>query len=225
MLINCDLGECLTPDPDVQVMPLIDMANIACGGHVGNVASMTKTILLAKQHGVRIGAHPSYFDREHFGRVSLNLRPSDLYTSLRQQLTAFSTICENQAVQPQYIKPHGALYHDMMREPAVFDVICDVIQSINPSLALIVQAGVNTAQLSKVAAQRKIQLFYEAFADRAYRGAALVPRTEAGAMLSDVDTILAQVKQFKTDPPFEVDTVCFHSDHPPSITALTKRAT
>lgn len=220
MQINCDLGECLTPNLDAQIMPLIDMANIACGGHVGDVTSMRNTIALAKQHGVSIGAHPSYFDRANFGRVHLTISPSDLFASLRQQLTAFMVLCDNLETAAQYIKPHGALYHDMMHQPAVLEIICDVMQSINPRLKLVVQAGINSEAMMQQSKQRQIPFMYEAFADRGYRGVEMIPRTEAGALLPTAEAILAQVEQFTTSPLFAVDTLCFHSDHPPSMQGL-----
>lgn len=220
MLINCDLGECLTPDPDPQVMPLIDMANIACGGHVGDVHSMSTTIKMAKENGVKIGAHPSYFDRQHFGRVSHELSPSDLFASLRQQLAAFMALCETHEVAADYIKPHGALYHDMMQKPAVLEVICDVVRSLSPQLKLVVQAGIQTERMQQYAAQTQLTFLYEAFADRGYRGAQMIPRTEAGAMLATTEAILNQVQALNTSPPFDIDTICFHSDHPPSVIAL-----
>lgn len=220
MLINCDLGECLTPDPDPQIMPLIDMANIACGGHAGDVNSMSTTIAMAKANGVKIGAHPSYFDRQNFGRVSRDLSPSDLFASLHQQLAAFIALGETHEVVPDYVKPHGALYHDMMQKPEILDVICEVIRSLSPQLKLVVQAGVNSERMQQQAEQSQLIFLYEAFADRGYRGVQMIPRSEAGAMLASAEAILDQVQLFNTSPPFPIDTICFHSDHPPSVSAL-----
>jgi len=222
LLINCDMGECLSPDPDPQIMPLIDMANIACGGHAGDVRSMSATIAMAKENGVKIGAHPSYFDRQQFGRVSHDLSPSDLFASLRQQLAAFAALCETHEVALDYIKPHGALYHDMMQKPVVLDVICDVVRSLNPQLKLVVQAGLHTERMQQQAAQSQLTFLYEAFADRGYRGTQMIPRTEAGAMLTTTEAILEQVHAFNTGTSFAVDTICFHSDHPPSVEALQR---
>ncbi len=220
MLINCDLGECLTPDPDPQIMPLIDMANIACGGHAGDVNSMSTTIAMAKTNDVMVGAHPSYFDRQNFGRVSHDLSPSDLFASLHQQLAAFIALCETHEVTLEYVKPHGALYHDMMQKPVVLDVICEVVRSLNPQLKLVVQAGVNSERMLQQAEQSQLVFLYEAFADRGYRGAQMIPRSEAGAMLATTEAILEQVQLLNTSPPFLIDTICFHSDHPQSIAAL-----
>lgn len=222
ILINCDLGECLTPDPDPQIMPLIDMANIACGGHAGDVNSMSTTIAMAKANDVSVGAHPGYFDRQNFGRISHDLPPGDLFACLRQQLAAFVALCETHEVTLEYVKPHGALYHDMMQKPAVLDVICEVVRSLNPQLKLVVQAGVNSERMKQQSEQSQLTFLYEAFADRGYRGVQMIPRSETGAMLATAEAILDQVHLFNSSPPFPIDTICFHSDHPPSVAALQR---
>ncbi len=219
-LINCDLGECLTPDPDEIVMPLINMANIASGGHAGDTASIRKTIDLAKRYSVTVGAHPSYDDKANFGRISHFSTTQALFDSLQQQIRRFTQICEAQKVEMHYIKPHGALYHDMMHKPEVLDVLCDLIKQENKSLSLVVQAGINQARMHEKSASTKIHFIYEAFADRAYRDNQLVPRTESGAMLLDAKHIVDQYHSFSTQATFPVDTVCFHSDHPASVAAL-----
>lgn len=219
-LINCDLGECLTPDPDGEIMPLVNMANIACGGHAGDEISMAKTIKLAKQHGVQIGGHPSYPDQINFGRISQDISEEALFDILVTQLTTFLAICKQQAVAMEYIKPHGALYHDMMYKPAVLSVLCKVIHYLNPQLALVVQAGINQQRLAETSEKIAIQFIYEAFADRAYRGTQLVSRTEGGAVHENVDQIVNQYNAFSQTPPFHIDTICFHSDNPASLIAL-----
>ncbi|MCH9769733.1 MAG: LamB/YcsF family protein, partial [Gammaproteobacteria bacterium] len=108
MLINCDLGECLTPNPDTDIMPLINMANIACGRHVGDDKSMVNTIQLAKQNNVKIGAHPSYADKANFGRISHDLSAEDLHYLIYDQVVYFQTLCHQQGAKLEYIKPHGA---------------------------------------------------------------------------------------------------------------------
>lgn len=219
-LINCDLGECLTPDPDEEIMPLVDMANIACGGHVGDWTSMEKTLKLAKQYDVKIGAHPSYLDKENFGRVSHDLSPDALFDIVLTQVTEFLELCQQYQLEMHYIKPHGALYHDMMRKPEVLDVLCKVIKTVNPSLDLVVQAGLHHKQMAKKAEQASINFIYEAFADRGYDGKQMIARSEAGAMLKDAEEIVAQYRLFSQAHSFQIDTICFHSDHYPSVFAL-----
>ena len=219
-LINCDLGECLTPDPDEAIMPLVDMANIACGGHAGDQTSMERTIELAKQHGVKVGAHPSYLDKANFGRVSHDISAEALFEIVLSQVTKFLALCQQQQVEMHYIKPHGALYHDMMHKPEVLDVLCQVIKTINPSLDLVVQAGLHHKQMAKTSAQTSIKFIYEAFADRGYQGKQMIPRSETGALLKDAEEIVAQYRLFSQPHNFQIDTICFHSDHPPSKFAL-----
>ena len=219
-LINCDLGECLTPDPDEAIMPLVDMANIACGGHVGDHASMEKAIKLAKQHNVKVGAHPSYIDKENFGRISYDISVETLFESLLEQITEFQRLCLQHDVEMHYIKPHGALYHDMMAKPEVLAVLCQLINAINPSLDLVVQAGIHQQGMAAKSKQTAINFIYEAFADRAYRGNQLIPRSEPGAMLMDAEQIMAQYQLLSQQHTFTLDTICFHSDNPASVSAL-----
>lgn len=219
-LINCDLGERLTPDPDSQIMPLINMANIACGGHVGNEASMRKTIRLAKKYNVTIGAHPSYQDMANFGRVSHDLSAEALYACIKEQLVYFIHLCEQEQTQLSYIKPHGALYHDMMQKPEVLNVICKLMKDIDPELSLVVQAGIYKQEFANKSLETGIKFLHEAFADRGYRDTKMIPRTENGALLMEPVEIIEQYDAFAKEPAFPVDTVCFHSDHSPSVLAL-----
>ncbi len=219
-LINVDLGECLKSDPDSELMPLTDMANIACGGHAGDQASIMKTLSLVKQYSVAVGAHPSYLDKTNFGRMSQSLSSQELFDVLRQQVMLFKECCEQQGLKIGYIKPHGALYHDMMREPEVLEVICQFILDFDANLSLLVQAGINSAQVEQVSKKTGIKFIYEAFADRAYDGKQLVSRNQSGAMLLHAEQIVEQYHSFSDAPPFFVDTVCFHSDNPASVQAL-----
>jgi len=219
-LINCDLGECLSPDPDEVIMPLIDVANIACGGHAGDESSMVKTVKLAKQYNVKIAAHPSYPDKENFGRISQCHDSDALFSILKNQITELMSICKDFNVSIEYVKPHGALYHDMLRSPSIMKVICKVIMSFEDKLSLIVQAGSEAEHITRLTRYYDIELIDEAFADRTYRGKQLKPRSEQGALIAEAEDIITQYRSFLTKPTFNVDTVCFHSDHPPSVVAL-----
>jgi len=219
-LINCDLGECLDPDPDGQIMPLINQASIACGGHVGNSDSMKKNVKLAKQYQVSIGAHPSYPDKANFGRVSLPMSLKSLFDSIFMQVNALEEVCLEQNVKMDYIKPHGALYHDMMHQKQIAELLCDVIKTKYPDLKLIVQAGINTKQMLAVAQEKGVQLLFEAFADRGYRSVELKSRSEQGAVLASPEEIKSQYQELMESDLFQIDTICFHSDHASSVTAL-----
>lgn len=219
-LINCDLGECLTPNPDEMIMPLIDMASIACGGHIGDDDSMIASIKLAKRHSVRIGVHPSYFDQANFGRVSHAMSVEELFELVYKQVNHFQNLCEQQNVTLEYIKPHGALYHDMMQNLDVLNILCDVIHAIDLPLSLVVQSGINTALFEDVSTGKNIPFLYEVFADRGYQLHQLIARGEQGAMLEDPHKIVDQYHYFSTDYANNIDTICFHSDNPASVEAL-----
>ena len=218
-LINCDLGECLQPNPDAQIMPLIDMANIACGGHVGDDESMIKTIALAKQNNVRIGAHPSYADKANFGRISHSLDEDALYALIKAQIGYFQTLCQAQNAKLEYIKPHGALYHDMMKDPKVIEVLIRVIEKIDPQLDLVVQAGFSD-YLQNFEKNTNVRLLHEVFADRAYVGMQMLPRSENNAVFDNAQRIAQQFHDFSSENSFKIDTICFHGDNPASIQAL-----
>ena len=216
-LINCDLGECLTPNPDAGAMLLIDMANIACGGHAGDDESMVKTIKLAKQNNVKIGVHPSYEDQANFGRVSYQLNDDELYDLVYQQVSHFQKLCHNNSVSLEYVKPHGALYHDMMEKPLVLDAICRVIKAVDENLKLVVQAGVKN-----FGNNQNVTFLHEVFADRGYNGVEMINRGEQGAVLDSASAIVKQYQHFLSENSFKIDTICFHSDNPASVEALTR---
>ena len=219
LMINCDLGECLTPNPDTDVMPLINMANVACGGHAGDNNSMIKTIQLAKKFGVKIGAHPSYADIANFGRVSQTLSSSALFDLIYQQITTFQTLCTEHGVLLKYIKPHGALYHDITHNPLVLEVMCDVIHKIDQNLSLVVLAG--HEDYFKNFGNNENDLFlHEVYADRGYQGLQMIPRGDKSAVLTDPKAIIDQDYQFLEEKSFKIDTICFHSDNKASVDAL-----
>jgi UPF0271 protein len=216
-LINCDLGECLIPNPDAGAMPLIDMANIACGGHAGDDESMIKTIKLAKQNNVKIGVHPSYNDQTNFGRVSYQLNDDELYDLVYQQVSHFQKLCHNNSASLEYVKPHGALYHDMMEKPLVLDAICRVIKAVDKNLKLVVQAGVKN-----FGNNQNVNFLHEVFADRGYNGLEMLTRGEQGAVLDSASAIVKQYQHFLSENSFKIDTICFHSDNPASVEALKR---
>lgn len=214
-LINCDLGECLTPSPDAQVMPLIDMANIACGGHVGDDESMVNTIKLAKDNDVKIGVHPSYRDQVSFGRVSQQLSSEALFDLVYSQVLHFQSLCHDNNAMLKYVKPHGALYHDMVEKPEVLDAIIKAIHTVDENLELVVQAGVKNFENNA-----NVTFLYEVFADRGYKGVEMLDRGEKGAVLNSADAIIEQYQRFLSEKSFKIDTICFHSDNLASVEAL-----
>ena len=196
-------------------MPHIQLANVACGGHVGDAVSMEKTILMAKEHQVKVGAHPSYPDRENWGRARLDIDQQSLASSVTQQITKLNAICLKHSVALHHVKPHGALYHDMMTQPNILILLLQAISNIGPNLFLIVQAGLDDAFYRQQARRYKIKLLFEAFADRAYLdNGKLVPRDQAGSLYTKPEDIIEQSRRLVAD------TICFHSDNPASVAAL-----
>ncbi|WP_035852285.1 LamB/YcsF family protein [Deefgea rivuli] len=202
--LNADLGE--GGDFDSQLMPLITSANIACGGHAGNVDSMRAAVHLAHQHGVRIGAHPSYPDRAHFGRRSMVIEPSKLVFSLTAQLWALKAVCIEDGISVAYVKPQGALYHDAMVNPVLADQIAQLIYEIDPDLAVMALAG---SCLIEAAQARGLATISEGFADRAYLpDGTLMPLAEPKAVLSDLAEIQIQALSLVG----QVQSLCIHGD-------------
>ena len=217
MLINCDLGECLQPNQDSKIMPLIECCNIACGGHAGDEKSMAETVQLAIKNNVHIGAHPSYPDKENFGRVSKKMSYVDLLVSLMTQINNLNRICNEWERQVLSIKPHGALYHDIPKSKKLLEIACLLTRGIGTYGILVLQSGINDRQIKKVSKTYGITVFFEVFADRAYDGAYLRPRNKPGALLTNPDEIVQQYHHFKNKT---ADTICFHSDNPASVIAL-----
>ena len=195
--LNCDLGELIGKvNNDALIMPLIDQANIACGFHAGDYASMWATVSLALEHDVTIGAHPSYPDKENFGRISMQLSPLALTHCLHEQLSALDNICQKQNTQISYVKPHGALYNDMMSDITIFEHVCQAIVSYKKGLPLMMQALPNIDKFTLIAKNIGLSLWCEAFADRAYQNnGLLVPRHQPNAVIHDEQEVLTQIAQ------------------------------
>lgn len=235
LLLNCDLGESFgswTMGLDEQAMPHIDLANIACGFHGGDPDVMVRTLKLAKQHGVTIGAHPSYPDLQGFGRRSMHCSASEIVNLIHYQVAALDGMAQCQGLSLSYIKPHGALYNDMMAKPEVWQALLQAVASYHKPLKLMILATADAAHYQQQAAAAGVNLLLEAFADRRYTDAGkLTPRSQAGAVLHGAE-VLAQVRQLvaqgsvTTDSgktlPLAADTLCVHGDNVAAITQLTE---
>jgi 5-oxoprolinase (ATP-hydrolysing) subunit A len=210
--LSADLGEG-SPAED-ELWPLITSANVACGGHVGDAESMRDAARRAKEHGVRLGAHPSYPDRANFGRKSLEIAPDALRESLIAQLEslrAFASI--------EHVKPHGALYNDAHKKRALAEVIVEAMHAVDPALAFVAPDRSQMAAAARAAGMRVIR---EAFADRRYEpDGALTPRNIAGSTLT-ADEAAAQAELLAkegaviardgTRIALQFDTLCIHAD-------------
>ena len=232
MKLNCDLGEGLDAT-DARIIPLIDMANIACGGHAGDDSTMRRTITLCLQHHVAIGAHPSYPDKSNFGRRSLDIPLPSVRASVTEQIHRLQQHCNILGTHVSFIKPHGALYHDISRRPEIFSLMTEIILNNCPDLPLILFASSQQAELQDLAAKAGIPVLFEGFADRTYNdNGNLVPRKFENAVISDIAQIAAQALSIKQHHcvitasgkkiPVNADTICVHSDTPHAESAILK---
>lgn len=204
--LNADLGE--GDAFDVELLGIVSSCNIACGGHAGDDASMRTTVLAAMSNGVAIGAHPSYPDREGFGRVSGFLAGDELRISLQTQISALASIVLAEGASLLHVKPHGALYNDAVNDQVLADTIASAIVATVPDAALV---GLPDSNLQRAALRHDLNFIGEGFIDRAYQtDGQLVPRSEPGAVHDSLELILPQAISLVG----KVDTLCIHGDTP-----------
>ncbi|MGZ4810985.1 MAG: 5-oxoprolinase subunit PxpA [Thermoanaerobaculia bacterium] len=215
--ISADMGEGV-PDED-QIWPLVDSANVACGGHIGDEESMTIAARTAKQIGVRLGAHPSYPDRENFGRATMVLTSDKLRESLVQQIGALAAVAKREELILRHVKPHGALYNDAHRDRLLAKTIVDAMTLVDQSLSLVAP---DHSEMANAARDRGIDVIREAFADRRYEpDGSLVSRKKPGSLLTIAEAVL-QAEILARDGlviaadgsqiAIAFDTICIHSD-------------
>ena len=233
MKLNCDLGESFgswTMGLDEQVMPHIDQANIACGFHAGDPLVMQKTLKLAKTHGVTVGAHPGYPDLVGFGRRTMNCSSDEIVALMSYQIAAIDGVAKSLGLELEYVKPHGALYNDMMAKKDIREAILTALASYHKPLKLMLQATPQIEQHRAEALLFKVEILSEAFADRCYADdGKLLARTKEGAVHSR-DKMLAQVKQLKEQGsvttisghvlPLNADSLCVHGDNIEGVQAI-----
>lgn len=233
MKLNCDLGESFgswTMGLDSKVMPHIDQANIACGFHAGDPLVMQKTLLLAKENNVSVGAHPGYPDLVGFGRRSMNCSTDELIALVMYQIAAIDGVAKSIGIELDYVKPHGALYNDMMVNKAVREAIFSALSRYHRPLKLMIQATPIIEAHKQEAKQYNIDILSEAFADRCYDDdGKLLARTKAGAV-HNKEKMLAQVKQLKEHGCvtsingktliLNADSLCVHGDNIEGIQAI-----
>lgn len=234
LLLNCDLGEATGGDQlatEGQVMPYIDQANIACGFHAGNPQVMDQTLKLAKQHKVSVGAHPSYPDKFNFGRQSMTMAAPDLIACLNYQIAILEANAKQHAIDLDYVKPHGALYNDMMVNGHLRSAVMASVADSSCS-TLMLQATANHETHRQEAEMFGIKLIFEVFADRAYQDCgSLVPRSQPGAIL-DREKMLAQVSQLSQQGclttisgnplKLDADSLCVHGDNPQAVSEISQ---
>jgi UPF0271 protein len=225
--LSCDLGEASGENGravERELWTLIDAANVACGGHAGDDASMREAARIAAGRGIILGAHPSYPDRENFGRVSMKLDPRELRRALIHQLSTFAAIAAKEDVAVQRVKAHGALYNDAHRDRDLAELLAEVVKSIDESLSIV--AG-DTSEMALSARERGLHVIREAFVDRRYMpDGSLVSRKDPDALLSVEEAagqalLLATKRQViargGTPLSLEFDTLCIHADTPQAV--------
>ncbi|MEX2963156.1 5-oxoprolinase subunit PxpA [Microbulbifer sp. TYP-18] len=233
MKLNCDLGEgygIWRLADEAEVMPYIDMANIACGYHAGDPLSLQGSIRLAKANGVQIGAHPGYPDLAGFGRRSMACQPEEITAMVIYQLGALQGLCRAEGTLVQYVKPHGALYWDTLRDQAVMRALLEAVAQFDSALPLMILASPQIDRYRQLAAEYGVELLLEAFADRRYGpDGSLLSRTQAGAVLETTAEIIHQAQELARGGvtasdgsrlQVAADTLCVHGDNPQAVAVI-----
>lgn len=221
--LNSDVGESFgnyTIGCDELVVPLITSANVACGYHAGDPQVLRKTIAIAKEGGIHVGAHPGYPDLMGFGRRNLAVSPAEVKDYVTYQLGAMDAFCKAAGMKMQHVKPHGAMYNMAAKDYDLAKAICEAIKEFNPDLIVMALCG---GQLLKAAQDLGLRAASEVFADRAYEeDGTLVNRRKPGAMVTDeniaIERIVRMIKEEKVeaitgkDIPIKADSICVHGD-------------
>jgi UPF0271 protein len=219
--LNCDMGEGY-PD-DERLMPYISSANIACGIHSGSIDIMKKTVELAVEHGVAVGAHPSYPDRANFGRIDMlgsGLNLEDLLLTISDQITQIEQICAEFGSELHHVKLHGALYNRAAWDTNLSQAICQAMKARNKELIFY---GLSGSEMGKQADIHQVKFLHEVFADRTYTdNGSLTPRSAPNSMIADDQEAAQRVLRMLQRGivtttsgrviPIKAETVCIHGD-------------
>ncbi|QIU87989.1 5-oxoprolinase subunit PxpA [Yokenella regensburgei] len=216
--LNADLGEGAASD--AQLLQLVSSANIACGFHAGDADTMRFCVREALKNDVAIGAHPSFPDRENFGRTEMHLSPETVYAQTLYQIGALAAIARAEGGIMRHVKPHGMLYNQAAKTPRLADAIARAVHDFDPSLRLVGLAG---SELIVAGQRYGLATCEEVFADRGYQAdGSLVPRAQPGALIDDSDKALAQTLEMVQHgrvlsitgswAPVHAQTVCLHGD-------------
>jgi len=229
--LNCDMGESFgawTMGMDGEVIRHVTSANIACGYHAGDAHVMYKTVKLAKENGVGVGAHPGYPDLVGFGRRNMDCTPGEVRDYVAYQIGALKAFCALHGVPLQHVKPHGSLYHMSVGNEALIRAIVDAIAGIDKNVIYLALGGVQAPLVTRIAGEASIRVAFEAFPDRAYTPEGkLAPRSQPGAVIKDpkvaAERALRMAKEGKiiaTDGSvlaMQIDTICVHGDNPSAV--------
>ena len=222
--INCDMGEGI--GNDAALMPYISSCNIACGGHAGDIESMWQTVLLAKKHQVKVGAHPSFPDTVHFGRKRIDIPAEELLASIVKQITALQNVCKAEGVALHHIKAHGALYNLLAKDTPTAEVFLKSVVQAKAASKIYTLPQSHLAVLAE--RTNEVEVIYEAFIDRRYQDdLSLVPRSTPGAVIHEPEVAWEQFNRMLLDQevmaqsgkvyPIKAATFCIHGDHPNAV--------
>jgi UPF0271 protein len=223
--LNCDMGESFgayTIGADEAVMSSITSANVACGFHGGDPGVMRRTIRLAREAGVGVGAHPGFPDLVGFGRREMRMAPQDVEDMVLYQIGALAAIAKSEGVRLSHVKPHGALYNMAVTDKSLASAIARAVVSFDSTLIFL---ALPDSELARAAKEAGLRVALEGFADRAYEpDGSLTPRSRAGAVIHDVEEVVARALRMAVDGvvvasngstlEMRVDTICTHGDTP-----------
>lgn len=231
--INSDLGE--GAGTDAQLMPLVSSANIACGAHAGDEQTIRETVALARKHGVAVGAHPGYPDRENFGRDAMEMSEDDLSAEVARQIRALLRVDPDLKIS--HVKAHGALYNQAWRDAKIAKAIVAGVRKVFSGPTDVAVFAAPKSAIVDIALGAGLRVVREGFADRAYEpDGTLRSRKLAGALHTDPQVAAKQALSFVRDGgvrafdgsflKMEVDTLCLHGDTPgaPAIAAAVRKA-
>ncbi len=226
--LNSDLGEGYGPwvmGDDAAMLDIVTSANIACGGHASDPETMYRTLVMARDRGIRIGAHPSYPDKEGFGRRRLPATPGEIERFVAAQTGALMAIAALAGATVAYVKPHGALGNFVADDAPAADAIVRAVRAIDPGLAILAISG---TRLEAAARDAGVPVYSEIFADRGYTPEGLlVPRSQPGAMIDDADAAADRLCGFLDSGlmptvggdaiPLAAQSICIHGDSPHAV--------
>lgn len=210
-ILEIDAGE--LPDEPEELYAIADAVHVACGGHAGDEATMARVVRACLAHGTRVGAHPSYVDREGFGRRAREVAPHVLAEQVRAQCNLLRAVAEREGATVTSAKPHGALYHRAHADAAVARAC---VRGIHEALGAVAVIGLAGGELEAAAREAGLPYLSEAFADRGVRAdGSLVPRGEPGALVDDPSAAAARARSIARDG--RAEAICIHGDTPNAV--------
>jgi len=221
--LNGDVGEGGLQEEGLT--PFLTSVNIACGGHAGDETSMLRAVRSAGRVGAAIGAHPSFPDRDHFGRREMDASSTQVKHWLTEQILVLRSIVERSGARLRHVKPHGALYNQAARDRALAEVVAETVAGIDSTLLLVALAG---SELEVAGRRAGLRVIAEGFVDRAYLGdGRLAPRSQPGAVMEDEGLAIEQALRLARGQPIaalsggtvcpQVETLCIHGDGPNAV--------